>query len=92
MLYLAILLAVSLFSAKGVHGANETGSNEPQCLFARSRTKFSGGYTSHDFVTARARCAITTALQLSTSINRGLNALPKVEHFFLSKPSHSDLY
>jgi len=62
MLHLAILLAVPLFPAKGVHGANETGSNEPQRLFARSRNKLSGGYTSHDFVTARAGCAITTTL------------------------------
>jgi len=92
MLHLAILLAVPLFPAKRVHRANETGSNEPQRLFARSRNKLYGGYTSHDFVTARAWCAITTALQLSTSTNRGLNAVPKVEHFFLSKPSHSDLY
>jgi len=80
---------VPLFPTKGVHGANETGSNEPQRLFARSRNKHSSGYTSHDFVTARAWCAVTTALQLSTSINRGLNAVPKVEHFFLSKPSHT---
>jgi len=90
--HLATLLVIPLFSAKGVHGANETGSNEPQRLFARSRNKLSGGYTSHDFVTARAWCAITTTLQLSTSINRGLNAVPKVEHFFIFKPSHSDLY
>jgi len=62
MLRLAILLAVPLFPAKGVHGANKTGSNEPQHLFARSRNKLSGGYTFHDFVTARAGCAITTAL------------------------------
>ena len=62
MLYLAILLAVSLFSAKGVHGANETGSNEPQSLYARSHNKLSGGYTSHDFVTARARFSITMVL------------------------------
>jgi len=58
MLRLTILLAVPLFPAKGVHGTNETGSNEPQRLFARSRYKLSGGYTSHDFVTARAGCAI----------------------------------
>jgi len=62
MLHLAILLVVPLFPAKGVHGANETGSNEPQRLFARSRNKLSGGYTSHDFITAKAGCAITTAL------------------------------
>jgi hypothetical protein len=35
-----------------------------------SRNKLFGGYTSHDFVTAGARCASPTALQLSTSINR----------------------
>jgi len=62
MLRLAILLVIPLFSAKVVHGVNETGSNEPQRLFARSRNKLSSGYTSHDFVTARAGCAITTAL------------------------------
>jgi len=78
-------------SREGVHGANKTGSNKPQRLFARSRNKLSGGYTSRDYVTTRAWCAIT-ALQPSTSINRGLNAIPKVEHFFLSKPSYSDLY
>jgi len=61
------------------HGANETGSSRPQRLFARSRNNLSGGYTSHDFVTARAWCAITTALQPSTSIYRGLVVVPKVE-------------
>jgi len=85
--HLTTLLAVPLFPAKGVHEANK-----PQRLFARSHNKLSGGYTSHYFVTARAWCAITTALQPSTSITRGLNAVPKVEHFFLSKPSHSDPY
>jgi len=80
------------FPTRGVHGASETGSNEPQRLSARSCNKLSGGYTSHDFVTARARCAITTALQPSTSINRGLIAVPKVESNFSSKPSLSDLY
>jgi len=79
-------------SHKGVHGASETGSNEPQRLSARSLNKLSGGYTSHDFVTARARCAITTALQPSTSINRGLIAVPKVESNSSSKPSLFDLY
>ena len=79
-------------SHKGVHGANETGSNEPQCLSARSRNKIYGGYTSHDFVTARARWAITTTLQPSTSINRGLIAVPKVESNSSSKPSLFDLY
>ena len=79
-------------SYKGVHGVSETGSNEPQRLSACSRNKLSGGYTSHDFVTARARCAITTALQPSTSINRGLIAVPKVESNSSSKPSLSDLY
>ena len=49
---------VPLFPAKGVHEANKTGSNEPQRLFARSRNKLSGGYTSHDFVTAIAGCVI----------------------------------
>jgi len=62
-----------------VHGASKTGSNEPQRLSAHSHNKLSGGYTSHDFVTARARCAITTALHPFTSINRGLIAVPKVE-------------
>jgi len=63
----------------GVHGAGRTGSNVPQRLFARSRNYFSSGYTSYDFVTAGPRCAITTALQPSTSIYRGLSAAPKVE-------------
>jgi hypothetical protein len=57
-----------------------------------SRNKLSGGYTSHDFVTAGARCASPTTLQLSTSINRGLIVVPKVEFFYSSKPSLSDLY
>jgi len=48
---------------KGVPGASKTGSNEPQRLFARSRNKLSGGYTSHDFVTVKAWGVITTALQ-----------------------------
>jgi hypothetical protein len=81
------------FLCEGVHKANETGSNEPQRLFARSarsRNKLSGGYTSHDFVTARAKCASSTALQPSTSINRGLSALPKVELFLPLKPSLSE--
>ena len=77
--HLATLLAVPLFPVKGVHGANETGSNEVQRLFARSRNKLFGGYTSHNFITARAWCAITTILQPSTSIYRGLNAVPKVD-------------
>ena len=79
-------------SHKGVHGASETGSNEPQRLSARSRNKLPGSYTSHDFVTARVRCAITTALHPSTSINRGLIVVPKVESNSSSKPSLSDLY
>jgi len=79
-------------SHKGVHGASETGSNEPQRLSACSRNKLSGSYTSHDFVTARSKCAITTALQPSTSINMGLIAVPKVESISSSKPSLSDLY
>jgi len=79
-------------SQKGVHGASETGSNEPQRLSGRSRNKPSSGYTSHDFATSKARCAITTALQPSTSINRGLIAVPKVELNSSSKPSLSDLY
>ncbi len=80
---------------KGGARSKETGSNEPQRLFAhsaRSRNKCSGGHTSHDFVTARARCASSTALQLSTSINRGLTAVPKVELYLPLKPSLSDLY
>ena len=72
-------LATHPFPAKGVHGASKTGSNKLQRLFARSRNKLFGGYTSHDFVTARAWCAITTTLQPSTSISRGLLAVPKVE-------------
>ena len=79
-------------SQKGVHGASETGSNEPQRLSAHSHNKLSSGYTFHDFVTARAKCAITTALQPSTSINNGLIAVPKVESISSSKPSLSDLY
>jgi len=67
------------FPAKGVHEASETGSSEPQRLFARSRNNLSSGYISHDFVTAIAWCAITTALQPSTSIYMGLVAIPKVE-------------
>jgi len=74
-----------------VHGQNETGSSRPQRLFARSHNNLSGGYASHDFVTAKAWCSITTALQPSTSIYRGLVAIPKVESS-LSKPSLSDLY
>ena len=66
-------------TTRGVHRACKTGSNEPQRLFARSRNNLSGGYTFHDFVTARPRCAITTALQSSTSIYRGLLVVPKVE-------------
>ena len=89
---LATLLATHRFPIRGVHRASETGSNKPQRLSARSLNKLSGGYTSHDFVTARARCAITTALQPSTSINRGLIAVPKVESNSSSKPSLSDLY
>jgi len=89
---LATLLATHPLSHRGVHGASETGSNEPQRLSARSHNKLSSGYSSHDFVTARARCIITTALQPSTSINRGLIAVPKVESNFSSKPSLSDLY
>jgi len=50
------------------------------------------GYTSHDFVTAGARCAITTALHPSTFINRGLVAVPKIESNSSSKPSLFDLY
>jgi len=76
---LAILLATYPSTARGMHGACKDGSNEPQRLFARSRNNLSSGYTSHDFVTVRPRCAITTALQPSTSIYRGLLAIPKVE-------------
>jgi len=76
---LTILLATHPFPAKGVHGASETSSNKLQCLFTRSRNYHSGGYTSLDFVTAGHRCAITTALQPSTSIYRGLLTIPKVE-------------
>ena len=89
---LATLLVTHPFPARGVHGASETGSNEPQRLSARSRNKLFVGYTSHDFVTARARCVITTALQPSTSIYRGLLTVPKVESNSSSKPSLSDLY
>jgi len=46
-------------------GPVQTGHN----VFAHSRNYFSGGYTSHDLVTAGPRCAITTALQSSTSIH-----------------------
>ena len=77
---------------EGVRGASRTGSNEPQRLSARSRNNLSNGYTSHDFVTARAWCAITTTLQPSNSIYRGLAAVPKVESISSSKPSLSDLY
>jgi len=76
---LANLLATYPLSVSGVHRASRTGSNEPQCLFARSRNYFSGGYTFQDFVIARPRCAITTALQPSTSIYRGISVVPKVE-------------
>jgi len=64
---------------RGVHGANKTSSNELQRLFARSRESLPDGYTSHDFVTTRHTCVITTALQPSTSIYRGLIVVPKVE-------------
>jgi len=67
------------FPAEGVHGENETSSNELQRLFTRSRKSFSRGYTSHDFITVGNTCAITTALQPPTSIYRGLLAVPKVE-------------
>jgi len=83
---LEILLATYPSTARGVHGASKTGSNEPQRLFARSRNNLSGGYTSHDFVTTRPRCAITTALQPSTSIYRGLLAVPKVESILPLNP------
>lgn len=89
---LAILLATHPFPVRGVHGTSKTGSNKPQRLSARSHNKLNGGYTSHDFVTARTRCAITTALQPSTSIYRGLLTVPKVESISSSKPSLSDLY
>ena len=59
---LANLLATYPLSVRKMHGASRTGSNEPQRLFARSRNYFAGGYTSHDFVTAGPKCAITTAL------------------------------
>jgi len=42
--YLATLLATQTFLAKGVHGPSETGSNEPQRLFSRSRNKLSRSY------------------------------------------------
>jgi len=74
-------------SHKGGARSERAGSNEPQRLSARSRNKLFGGYTSHDFVTARARCAITTAMQPSTSINMGLIAVPKVESNSSSRPS-----
>ena len=89
---LETLLVTHPFPTRGVHGASETVSNEPQRLFARSRNKLSCSYTSHDLVVAKARCAITTALQPSTSINRGLIAVPKVESNSSSKPSLSNLY
>jgi len=89
---LAVLLVTHPFPARGVHGARRTGSNEPQRLSARSRNNLYGGYTSHDFVIARTWCAITTALQPSTSIYRGLTAVPKVESISYSKSSLSDLY
>jgi len=76
---LTALLATYPFPSRGVHGASKSDSNEPQRLSARSRNNFSGGYTSHDFVTTRAWCAIKMALQPSTSIYRGLIAVPKVE-------------
>jgi len=79
ILHLAVLLETHPFPARGVHGASRIGSNEPQRLSARSRNNLSGDYTSHDFVTARAWCAITTALQPSNSIYRGLTAVPKVD-------------
>ena len=90
--HLPTLLATHPFPARGVHKASKTGSNEPQRLFARFRNNLFGGYTSHDFVTAGARCGITTALQPSTSINRGLTAVPKVKSISSSKPPLSDLY
>jgi len=83
---LTTLLATHPFSVRRVHRASKTGSNEPQRLSARSRNNLYGGYTSHDFVTVRAWCAITMALQPSTSIYRGLIAIPKVESISSSKP------
>jgi len=76
--HLTALLTTHPFLARGVHGASKTGSNEPQRLSTHSRNNLSGGYTSHDFVTARAWYAITTALQPSTSIYRGLIVVPKL--------------
>jgi len=83
---LATLLATYPFCAKGVYKASKTGSKEPQRLSARSRNYFSSGYTSHDFITIGPRCAITTALQPSTSIYRGLLVVPKVESTFPPNP------
>jgi len=82
---LTTLLVTHPFPTRGVHRASEVGSNEPHSLSACSRNKLSGGYTSHNFITAEARCAITTALQPSTSINRGLITVPKVESNSSSK-------
>jgi len=71
---------------EGVLRANETGSNEPQRLFPCSHESLPGGYTSHDFVTVRRVCVITTALQPPSSIYRGLLAVPKVESIFSLNP------
>jgi len=81
-----ILLATHPFPARGVPGANETGSNELQRLFPCSRESLPGGYTSHDFVTAMRVCVITTALQPPSSIYMGLLAVPKVEYIFSLNP------
>jgi len=86
--HLATFLATHPFPVRGVHGANETSSNEQQRLFTHSRESLSGGYTSHDFVTVGHTCAITTALQPPTSIYRGLLTIPKVESI-LPLNSHS---
>jgi len=78
ILHLAILLATRPFPVRGVHGADETSSNGLQRLFAHSRESLPDSYTSHNFVTVRCVCVITTALQPPSYIYRGLLAVPKV--------------
>jgi len=66
---LAILLATYPSTTRVVHGACKAGSNEPQRLFARSRNKLFGGYTSHDFVTQTTAFKAPTVTFWSSTIS-----------------------
>lgn len=89
---LATLFATHPFPARGVHGASEIGSNEPQRLSACSCNKLSVGYPFHDFVTARARCVPSQRLCNPPPLYMGLLTIPKVESISSSKPSLSNFY